>query len=286
MALYEKTVGDSVSTSDSIATTNERTLDESISLSFCLVIVLSDGSGSQIEVVNTDEIEVEETPIGTYGSKSVSDTISLSDSLSADFITSLRVSNIRALTSNKIRIDFEESVQINAALIDPASYSFNPITGGAESIFAQSVVLPPGQSYPLYVEVIVNEMTDDAEYEGAVTGAVISSSGRPIYSEYMIFAGIGQSPTVILVLAKDKNTVEVQFSEVMESNAAILDSNNYSFDGGLVVQSVESLEGSLVTLKTSDQTEGQLYNLTVKGILYSNPIDYITTNDQITAQIL
>lgn len=288
MAEYTKTVNDSISLSESLYTTQDRELGDSISISGEeLVIILSDSSESQIEVIPpTDAIEITDVRLRADEFRLVSDSVSLGELLVAVLIPSLTISNMRALTSTKVRIDFDEPVLINDALTDPNSYDFQPITAGAEPIFAQSVVLPPGQSQPLYVEVIVNEMTNDAEYEGAVVGGVVSATGRPIYGAYVLFAGKGESPTVVLVLAVDKNTVEVQFSESMENNAAIFDVGNYSFDGGLVVQSIESLEGSLVTLKTSDQTEGQLYNLVVKGILYSNPIDNVTLEDQLTAQVI
>lgn len=288
MADYTKTASDSISVSEALYITCEREVSDSVSIdSEEMQIVLSNTSGSQIEsILPTDEIEISDAQIKADEFRLITDSVVLTELLTADLISSLTISNMRALSSTKIRIDFDEPVLINDALTDPNSYDFQPITGGAEEIFAQSISLPPGQSTPSYIEVTVNEMTNDAEYEGAIIGAVVSATGRPVYGEYILFAGKGDSPTVVLVLAIDKNTVEVQFSETMENNSAILDSSNYSFDGGLVVQSVESLEGSLVTLKTSDQTEGQLYNLTVKGILYYNPIDNITTEDQVLAQVI
>lgn len=208
---------------------------------------------------------------------------SLSDSLVvADVATplgTLRIANARSLSPRRVRLDFAPQASINAALSTPSSYAFVPISSGAVPIVAQSVRLPPGQTFPSFVEIDVNEMTDGAIYTVAIVGALVGKNGDPPAFNPTPFAGMGDNPDLFLVLAVDKNTVQVQFTEPMLDNAAIRNLNNYSFDGGLSILSIEAVEGSRVTLATSDQAPGALYNLTVRGILAARITDSVQVTD-------
>lgn len=216
----------------------------------------------------------------------VADSISVSDSIVAQKIETLEISNARVLTSTKVRIDFSAPALINSALQDPNSYTFNVISAGAIDVIPQSVDLPPGQSNPLFVEVNVSEHTDGAIYSVGISSDIRGANGEVGGGSAKQYAGSGEPPTVILVLATDKNHAQVYFSESILNNTSANDVNNYVWDNGLQTLEVESVVENIVTLKTNDQTEGDIYNLTVKGILSVIMNDSIGTSDQISVSVL
>ena len=216
----------------------------------------------------------------------VADSISVSDSIVAQKIETLEISNARVLNSTKVRIDFSAPALINSALQDPNSYTFNVISAGAIDVIPQSVDLPPGQSNPLFVEVNVSEHTDGAIYSVEISSDIRGANGEVGGGSAKQYAGSGEPPTVILVLATDKNHAQVYFSESILNNTSANDVNNYVWDNGLQTLEVESVVENIVTLKTNDQTEGDIYNLTVKGILSVIMNDSIGTSDQISVSVL
>lgn len=219
----------------------------------------------------------------TVGS-GAADVVAVTDAVTANLVESLSPTNVRAQTSARIRVDFSNNVVPSAALSDPSTYLVNAVSPGAALVVPQQVFLPVGQAFPLFVEIEVTEMTDEAIYQLNLAAGLVSVDGEPsgpIIPAF--FAGIGDSPDVFLVLALDKNTCQVQFTEPMLDNAALRDTSNYIFDGGLAVTAVSAAEGSIVTLKTSDQVEGQIYNLTVRGLLAARQIDQVTAVDSAEA---
>lgn len=216
----------------------------------------------------------------------IADSISVSDSLVVQKIETLEISNARVLTSTKVRIDFSAPALINSALQDHSNYIFNVISAGAIDVIPQSIDLPPGQSNPLFVEVNVSEHTDGAIYSVEISSNIQGANGEIGGGLAKQYAGAGEPPTIILVLATEKNQVQVYFSETILNNASANDINNYVWDNGLQTLEVESVVGNVVTLKTNDQTEGDVYNLTVKGILSTILYDSIGTSDQISVSLL
>jgi hypothetical protein len=184
----------------------------------------------------------------------------------------------RALDDKTVRVDFGYQAQNNAALSDPASYSIVPISPGAALVTVLGVSLPLGQSTPTFAELTVTEMTDVKLY-ALTLGSGVQGAGGEISEGQSVFAAIGRAPEVLLVLAISKNTVQVHFSEVMEDNPDLRNPANYLFDGGLVVESVVAAEGSVVTLATTDQAEGQLYHLTIRGLLAASIRDSVVAAD-------
>jgi hypothetical protein len=146
------------------------------------------------------------------------------------------------------------------------------------------VSLPVGQPNPLFVELGVTEMTDSRLYGLEVVGGIVGANAEQPAGQ-SVFAGIGRTPEVLLVLATSKNTVQIQFTEVMEDNADLRNAANYVFDGGLATLEVIAVQGSVVMLRTDDQAEGQLYNLTVKGLLAARIRDTIVTSDATATMI-
>jgi len=216
----------------------------------------------------------------------VADSISVSDSIVAQKIETLEISNARVLNSTKVRIDFSAPALINSALQDPNSYTFNVISAGAIDVIPQSVDLPPGQSNPLFVEVNVSEHTDGAIYSVEISSDIRGANGEVGGGSPKEYAGFGESPIVILVLATDKNHADVYFSETILNNAAVNNINNYVWDNGLQTISVENVMGNVVTLRTTDQTEGDIYNLTIKGILSIDIDDFVVLSEQISVSLL
>ena len=113
-------------------------------------------------------------------------------------------------------------------------------------------------------------------------GAIVSSVGGASGGAVDNYAGLGDSPIVNLVFATGKNEAQVIFSEPILDNPAVRNISNYVWDGGLSTISVKDVSANVVTLETSDQTEGFLYNLTVRGIFAVVISDKIVATDQST----
>lgn len=216
-----------------------------------------------------------------------SDSIQQTESLEARLFQTIYPLNARALSATKIRVDFSKNVIQNSALIAPGTYQITAVTAGAAAVTPQSVQTPVGQTNPNYVELTTTEMTDGAVYELRLSSGLESIDAEPSGPlKSAFFAGIGDAPQVFLVLSMDANTCQVQFTEPMDDNASLRDPANYVFDYGLVVNSVESVEGSVVILKTGDQVPGLLYTLTVIGILSPKASDQITASDSVSGVII
>lgn len=240
-----------------------------------------------VDIYEDSDLSVDDD-VGLLQIRASADSISVSDSVAVSTVTTLYASAVRAQGANKIRIDFANNVLKDApgvfpgswALTEPESYEITPVSPGASHVVVQSVALPVGQTYPSYVILEVTEMTDAAQYALSLVGNIISVDNEPAGPSPFYFYGIGDSPTVVLVLAQSKNSVQVRFSEPLSVNSAVWDTSNYVFDNGLVVQEVTAVQGSIVTLKTSDQTPGQLYNLTVLGHLHIKLADRLAVSEE------
>jgi len=230
--------------------------------------------------IATDAIVVADVVVrATTAPRSAADSVSVIDSVSRALFPPLKASAVRALDDATIRVDFSVAVVINAALQSPGSYVVQPVSPGAALVVVQSVSLPIGQANPAFVELNVTEMTDANVYQLVIAGALVGQSGESPSPNPAFFSGIGRAPALFLVLAASKNQVYVQFTEVMKDNLALRNVANYIFDGGLVVTAITAVEGSRVTLATTDQTPGQLYNLTVRGIYAARISDSLLVSD-------
>jgi hypothetical protein len=119
------------------------------------------------------------------------------------------------------------------------------------------------------VDIDLTEMTQGGSYRVTVNTGSGSPTDRYGFTVNLVgcfadFAGVGTAPTVVSVAAVGRNRVDVKFSEPMlDDGGDIRDPGRYTFDGGLSVISVLDVVGDTVKLVTSDQTAGQLYNLTI-----------------------
>lgn len=223
------------------------------------------------EHISDEEIGLEDLlQVSIEAEREVTDSVVIADSVSVTVIEPLLIQNARALTDTKVRIDFstpalDPSGGMNPGLSNPASYIFTVVTPGAVDVIPQSVDVPPGQVNPLYVEVNVSEHTNGADYQVALSPAVLGFDNRAGNGTPFLYEGSGSPPIVERVMATSLNEVLVFFDESILNNAAANDVGNYIWNNGLVTTAVKSVVGNLVTLATSTQTAGQLYSLTVLG---------------------
>lgn len=178
-----------------------------------------------------------------------------------------RVSDATPRSHLKIRVTFNQPMTNDSRLVSPANYVIAAVADGV-SVFVTSVVPDPASTFPSFVDLNVNEMTDGEGYQIQVNpgaSSPVSQAGLPIIvgGSIVSFTGQGVNPTVVSVAGVDQNLVEIKFSENMLDNVPIRDPANYAFDGGLTVTAVLDVVGDTVRLVTSDQTPGLLYNLVI-----------------------
>lgn len=237
-------------------------------------------------VLTTDTISISDQLIsdGLTRFEVVNDSISVEDSILVEIRA--RVKKITPITPTKLRVEFGGKTVINSALVNPNNYVISTVTPGAANVVVNFVELPFGQSNPSYVELETSEHTDNNKYNLALSENIIgyeTDFSKPYNVNYI---GLGESPTVSLVLATAKDQVYVYFSENMKDNSSIRDTDNYIWDGGLQTIEVENVLGNIVVLKTSDQSEGTLYNLTIRGISARKIEDNVSAIDQLSVSVL
>jgi len=102
---------------------------------------------------------------------------------------------------------------------------------------------------------------------GSSSGSLITSFGNPVSKDAAAFYGVGVKPFVKMVIATDANTVSIYFSEPIATDSKLLslDVSNFTWDNGLTTTKIMQVESDTIILSTSDQTEGELYQLTING---------------------
>jgi len=186
--------------------------------------------------------------------------------LTGNLVQPVVVVRARALSPNRVRIDFDGPLDTNSQLLDRENYKITPTAGGA--IVTILSVHEPSSASPLFIELEVTEMTDGSAYEAIVNDGStdpVTSDSVPVTSTPEAFTGLGEIPFVLLVIAASETTAEVRFSETMRAFGDITDPSSYSFDLGLIVEEVLLVSGSTVTLQTSAQNPGTLYTATITG---------------------
>lgn len=110
---------------------------------------------------------------------------------------------------------------------------------------------------------------------GGGTTEVTDAQGVAVVSDPFGFLGVGIAPKIRVAYATDKNTIVVQFTERILDLGSIRTVGAYTANLGLTIQAILDVEVDTVTLKTSNQTAGQLYTLTLTGTWYDaslNPL--------------
>ncbi|MGD9749371.1 MAG: hypothetical protein AB7W59_00085 [Acidimicrobiia bacterium] len=188
--------------------------------------------------------------------------------LSGTIRRSPRVASAVAVTSNKIRVTFDGQMANDSRLLDRTNYQVAP-TGPGVAVVVSSVQPQPGVTYPTWVELATTEMTNGATYEVEVNTGAGSPRDRYGFTVNLVgnvasFTGLGTAPFIVSVAAAGRNRADVKFSEPMlDDGGDIRDPASYVWDGGLTTLAVLGVVGDTVQLVTSDQTPGQLYNLTI-----------------------
>lgn len=180
-----------------------------------------------------------------------------------------KLTSVDVVTPTKIRLHFNQAMKKDSNLLKTSNYQVNPNEAGAIGVTVQSVD-PEVISQPTFVELHISETTDNKEYIAAVApngvpGCPTNAAGLgvdPSHDE-QLFTAEGEAPTILRVEPVSANRVDVVFSENMKDNADIRDISKYSFDKGLSVLSILSMEGDTVELVTSDQIPGEVYTLTI-----------------------
>lgn len=275
MAEFEVTLAtDDIVASDGLSIFQDKGVSDFVLSDDLLKMEFFDGTlePSFTHIVISEDLSAEDLILLAH-SRSAMDQVSVVDQVVILALETLDIDDARGLNSRKIRIDFDRGVKINEALTQVASYNIQPVTAGAAPVTPLSVELPVGQLNPLFVQINTTEHTDEADYSVALVGALEGIGGEPTDGAPFTYEGIGLTPSVVLVLGIDQNTVEVQFNELMLDNDAIRDLARYSFDQGLGITEIESIFENIVTLKTTAQTPGVVYNLTILGS------DFLTSAD-------
>lgn len=177
-----------------------------------------------------------------------------------DLVPTVYVTNIRAISSTRIRIDFSGSLDKTTELENTGNYL---LTGSGVPLTLFSVYVPDISS-PTSIDLIVSEMTDAASYALTI-GEAVTSGGYPVQCEAEGFTGVGDKPEVEVVIATSSTTMEIRFTEAIRNTDLVRDTDNFVFTEPLTVEEVLSVEGSVITLRTGEQTEATLYELTIDG---------------------
>jgi hypothetical protein len=106
---------------------------------------------------------------------------------------------------------------------------------------------------------------------------IADSEGISVAPDPFGFTGLGTAPTVVVAYATDKNTIVVQFSESILDLGSIRTVGAYTANLGLTISAVLSVDVDSVTLKTSNQTPGQLYTLTLTGTWYDKALNALAS---------
>jgi len=179
-------------------------------------------------------------------------------------IAAARVSGVTTVNKEKIRVTFFGPMTKDAELLDETNYTLTANEGGIADLTV-SLVVAPADTYPTYVDLVINEMTQGGDYTCEVSTEITDQNGDNVHPSYNSadFTGEGEPPTILTVIPTDSTTVVVTFSESMLDNADIRDVAKYSFDNDLTVVSVLDVTDDTVTLETSEQIPAVLYTLTI-----------------------
>ena len=198
--------------------------------------------------------------------------------ISANLIRTVNVKNVRAVSSTRIRVEFSQTVVNDAtsALSDPSSFVLSAVGGAAVSIISR-VDAPEGATATASVDLIVSEMTQGVLNYTLQAFGLFAPDGSPISNGAFAFNGLGVAPKVLVAFAPSANSVTIQFTEKVLDVGSLRTVGAYVFNGGLSVTGVLSVDASSVTLKTSNQTPGQLYTLTMTGVWLDNSLNALVS---------
>lgn len=194
-------------------------------------------------------------------------TIRAKISLRGALLRQPQVASAVALSGKRVRLTFDAKMLPDSRLKNINNYKIVPVFAGGADVFIKAVILPI-MSFPTFVDLDVSEMTDKSLYSAQInTGfnAPVDQFGLGINvsKNSATFLGAGNPPTVLYVAATGPNRVDVKFSKPMLDEEQIRNPDNYQWDAGLVTIAVLGVISDTVQIVTSNQSPGQLYNLTI-----------------------
>jgi len=196
----------------------------------------------------------------------------------ANLIRTVNIKSVRAVSSTRIRVEFSRPIltDVDSSLSDSDIFAFTS-SPGAAPLFVYKIDSPEGVVSTSSLDVIVSEMTQGVLNYSVKAFGLVGTDGAPIAGEVFPFNGVGSAPKVLVAFAIGANAVTVQFSEKVLDAGALRSTSAYVFNDGLAVSGILSVDASSVTLKTSDQTPGHLYTLTMNGVWYDNALNQLAT---------
>lgn len=106
---------------------------------------------------------------------------------------------------------------------------------------------------------------------------ITDSEGVPVVSDPYGFVGKGILPEILVAYATDKNTIVIQFTEPILDLGSARTVAAYTANLGLTISAVLAVGIDTITIKTSNQTAGQLYTLTLNGTWYDAAMNAMST---------
>lgn len=196
--------------------------------------------------------------------------------ITANLIRTVNIKNVRAVSSTRIRVEFSQPISNDAdsSLSDPDSFVLTPLSGAAVSVISR-VDTPDGATATASVDLIVSEMTQGVLNYQLQAFGLFAPDDSPISNTAFPFNGLGVPPKVLVAFAPDANSVTVQFTEKVLDIGSLRVLSAYTFNDGLTVTGILSVDASSVTLKTSNQTPGHLYTLTMSGSWFDNSLNQL-----------
>lgn len=187
-------------------------------------------------------------------------TLTIGDNVSWGFLSKVddtvkpTVTSVRALNGYSIQVTFSEPVDQDSAT-NTNNYRLNNGLRVSRAQLTSSTT----------VVLTTNDQADGQQYQLTVRN-VKDLAGNTMDNSYTTISTDYSKPKVNSVQVNATATLTVKFSEPVNRNEAERTSN-YTIDKGLrVTQATLAGDNRTVTLKTTEQRDGELYKLTVSGI--------------------
>jgi hypothetical protein len=210
---------------------------------------------SLVESLATSKVSTFARNAQFLGCSSVTPTIVLALVSTQDFV-------------NRLELTFNTPIQLDGPAPIPNQWLISAAPGVVIPTISSVVV--SGNKIKLYH----SEAKTGAAYILTIPFAGIRDLSNGLYLGPFssAFTGVGVAPFVSLAASDDSLHVKVIFSEAVNATQA-LNISNYSIPG-LSIFDVKKETDQVFELKTSPQTVGVVYTLTVNNIndLYGNPI--------------
>jgi hypothetical protein len=166
-----------------------------------------------------------------------------------------------------LRVNFNIPMLDDAELRDPSNYDITVTDPTTAYDFEATLVTPEsGVTNPTYVDLTMTDCTGGKEYTLVITPDKLQSSTAQLLESggnTAVFTGVTEDPDVLTAESVSLTQIRVTFSKTMAVNEEFKNPSNYSLTGGLQVRAVDVESESTVLLTTTEQTPGQLYDITV-----------------------